>query len=491
MRHLFKTPLILVGAVGLFAQGRPVDWSFFGGDAQRTGWEKADSRITRENVKDFRLVLKQKLENGPGGPRSLTPPVVIGNLISYRGFKELGFVAGSSGELWSIDLDMDRIFWKKHLSSPSSVCASVAPGTMALTPPTNFAARPRPAAAGPARSPGAPPTPAGAPPAAAPPAATRGVLGSTAFGSPRPAFAVSNDGKLHILNTSTGDDLVAAVPFLPANAKASSLVISDGVIYTTTDGNCPGTPAGVWAIDLTTIDPKDGATITPQVHRFAPDGETLPPVGGAVFGSDGTVYVQTSRTLHALHAKDLAETRHVTVAGEISANPATPVIFSHEGKDMIATSGADGNLYLFDAQALDTPVAQVHLGDVRGGMSTFQDAAGVRWIVAPVWASGKGFITALRVEQQNGKLALSKGWVSREMNAPATPVITSGVVFALSTGGHAVLYALDAETGKELYSTGNQMTAPGQLTGLTVANGRVFFTTTDNTLYGFGIYLER
>jgi outer membrane protein assembly factor BamB len=53
------------------------------------------------------------------------------------------------------------------------------------------------------------------------------------------------------------------------------------------------------------------------------------------------------------------------------------------------------------------------------------------------------------------------------------------------------MYALDAATGKEMYSTGNQVTAPANLTGMTIANGRVFFTTTDGTLYGFGVHLER
>jgi hypothetical protein len=42
-----------------------------------------------------------------------------------------------------------------------------------------------------------------------------------------------------------------------------------------------------------------------------------------------------------------------------------------------------------------------------------------------------------------------------------------------------------------MYSSGKQVTSPGGLTGLTVANGRVFFPAADNTLYGFGIYLER
>src|ERR1700732_4035835 len=100
-------------------QIRPIDWPFYGGDAQRTGWEKSDSRITGENIKDFQLVLKRKLENKQNGPRSLTPPVVIGTLISYRGFKELAFVAGNSGNLWSIDADTDKIFWQKHFDYSS------------------------------------------------------------------------------------------------------------------------------------------------------------------------------------------------------------------------------------------------------------------------------------------------------------------------------------------------------------------------------------
>jgi len=88
------------------------------------------------------------------------------------------------------------------------------------------------------------------------------------------------------------------------------------------------------------------------------------------------------------------------------------------------------------------------------------------------------------------------------MHSPEPPVITTGVVFALSAGEygkdghpksstHATLYALDAMSGKELYSTGEQVTTPGNLTGVTVANGRVFFGTNDSTLWGFGVYMER
>src|SRR5260370_25237248 len=85
------------------SQGRPVDWPSYGGNAQRNGWEKSDSRITKDNVKEFKLVLKRKLDNGETGPHALTPPVIIGLLISYRGFKELALVAGSSRNVRAID----------------------------------------------------------------------------------------------------------------------------------------------------------------------------------------------------------------------------------------------------------------------------------------------------------------------------------------------------------------------------------------------------
>jgi outer membrane protein assembly factor BamB len=98
------------------------------------------------------------------------------------------------------------------------------------------------------------------------------------------------------------------------------------------------------------------------------------------------------------------------------------------------------------------------------------------------------------------------------MSSPAPPVIAQGVVFGLANGDftrkvknakdtatveerpkgstHATLYALDGATGKEMWSTGTQVNAPGSLTGLSIANGRLYFTTTDNTINVFGKYLE-
>jgi outer membrane protein assembly factor BamB len=84
------------------------------------------------------------------------------------------------------------------------------------------------------------------------------------------------------------------------------------------------------------------------------------------------------------------------------------------------------------------------------------------------------------------------------MIAPASPVTTNGLVFALSTGqslqkdpgtgaNHATMYVLDGSTGRELFSTGNDAATFSHRSGLALANGRVYFTTHDNTVYCYGL----
>ena len=506
------------------AQGTPIDWPSYGGDAQRTGWEKSDTRITKENVKEFQLVLKRKLENAQDGPHSLMAPVIVGRLISYRGFKELAFVAGSSNTIWSIDADIDRLFWQKQFDSASTQqnaanasCSGGLTAIPALTPPLNFAAgrAPRGAAARGAGAPAAPP---------ATPARPPGRINSSGFGASRPVFVLAGDGKLHQLNSADGSDQFPPLTFLPPNANASSLILQDGVLYTTSSSGC-GAPDGVWAINLNDDEPKPVS--------FLSNGGKIGGMGGFALGADGTVYVQTgagpsnpaankwSETLLALSPKDLKLKQYLTAPGSGSV---TPVVFAWKGKEMVVSAGKNGSLYLLDAQSLGgddhkTPLyetAPLSSAGVWGGLSSWQDSDGTRWVLAPVWGplnsnlkslltggdAPNGSIVAFKLEERQGKPVLTPVWASRDMSSPEPPVITSGVVFALSAGsysaderpmgsGHATLYALDGTTGKEIYSTGSQVSAPANLTGLAVANGRVYFTTSDNTLFAFGIFLER
>jgi outer membrane protein assembly factor BamB len=53
--------------------------------------------------------------------------------------------------------------------------------------------------------------------------------------------------------------------------------------------------------------------------------------------------------------------------------------------------------------------------------------------------------------------------------------------------GHSIVYALDAQTGKVLYSSGDAISGWSHFAGLAVAGGRVYAVTYDNTLYAFGL----
>ena len=52
---------------------------------------------------------------------------------------------------------------------------------------------------------------------------------------------------------------------------------------------------------------------------------------------------------------------------------------------------------------------------------------------------------------------------------------------------HATLFALDAQTGKELWNSGKQIASWNHWSGLSVANGRVYINTFDNHLYWLGV----
>ena len=96
------------------------------------------------------------------------------------------------------------------------------------------------------------------------------------------------------------------------------------------------------------------------------------------------------------------------------------------------------------------------------------------------------------------------------MMSAEPPVVANGIVFVLAAGEftaqandedgglysyeqriqHSIpakLYALDAVTGKELYSSGDQIASFLHQAGIAVADGKVIFGTFDGTIYCFGL----
>jgi outer membrane protein assembly factor BamB len=163
---------------------------------------------------------------------------------------------------------------------------------------------------------------------------------------------------------------------------------------------------------------------------------------------------------------------------------------------------------------------------VWGSLATWEDAKGTRWVLSPFWGPKhskftapiqngvvkKGGVVAFKVtDDKNGKPTLTPAWISRDMDRGEPPIIANGVVFAYGSGEDtdqaaydiglsynrqenriknstkAVLYALDAQTGKELWNSGDQIASWNHWSGLSVANGRVYISTFDGYQYCFGI----
>jgi outer membrane protein assembly factor BamB len=118
-------------------------------------------------------------------------------------------------------------------------------------------------------------------------------------------------------------------------------------------------------------------------------------------------------------------------------------------------------------------------------LSTWQDSTGTRWVLASAAKS----VGAWKVGD-----TLQPGWTSREIASPLTPVIVNGVVFAVAGGNraaHAVMYALDGLTGRELWNSGNAITsfAP-RSAGLAAGGSQVYLGTNDGTLWAFAFPIE-
>src|SRR5207253_9697453 len=93
-----------------------------------------DAKISRETLQKpgFEFLWKLKLKNEPRQLNSLAPPSTLERLIGYRGFRMLGFVAGSSDNIFAIDTDLGRMEWEKHLttSAPPQAGSLACPGGM-------------------------------------------------------------------------------------------------------------------------------------------------------------------------------------------------------------------------------------------------------------------------------------------------------------------------------------------------------------------------
>lgn len=509
----------LAGTGIVHAQGRGGGaWTTAGGDAQRTNALRTDPRISVESAQKpgFQLLWKRQLAAGSRTP-SPSQPVLLPNIISYKGFKALAFL-GAGDAVYSIDYDLNRVFWERRLApgaAPSgNGCERASAVVTRSTPLWQGGGTP---------SRGSGPGGRGAP--AGVQGRGRAGGGAGGRGGGNNVWAVSSVGMVHTLNPQTGEDMNPPARLAAGGAGFAGAVFVNGVLYAAARGSCAGVANGVYAIDLA----ENGNTVTSWDSKGAPIAGSL----GPAFGADGTIYVATGRAsgpdtsfenaVIALDSSTLTAKDWFTADAPFTSSPS---VFMAGERMVVAASNADGSLYVLDASALGGPDHRTPLAKsprystgrdfTPGALSAWSDADGTRWIAvatagkpdpAAAFQSSNGAISnggvvAFKLDAGSTAPALQPAWSSRDIAAPGSPIVLNGVVFAVSNGdyragagapkrgGRAVLYALDAATGKELWNSGNAIASYVPGVPLSGGDGQVYVATADGTLYAFGIPLE-
>ncbi len=477
-----RTNLALLFAMACcLAAANGADWLSVRGDAQRTGWQPDERHLTPKTVKSMRLLWKKQL-----GADAVSPPMLLGPIVTHRGIKELVFVESTTGRVSAVDADLGRVFWSRDLAvkpAPKG-CPAVAPVSPAML--SSVAA-------------------------AVSPVSSNDDDDEFSDGS-RPLRVVTADGSVHALRASTGEDVAPPGKF---SGQGPSMFAGFGEMLFAGWGE--RAPAGC-------DDPR------PRLEAIRADGLGAAPVmrpeSGVLFGIaagiHGALYASIDGpkavvglvlASETLKRKDTLSLR-VDVSKELRLKrgrfpesqflDSTILVFPWQRGEMAASVSSGGQLILwrrgdgdaanstsaiFDGLSSHDPANE--RWSALGGLATWAEASGERWLCLITTDGDSRRLLAFRVLETNGKPDLKLAWRSETFMSIGAPVVGAGVVYFMANGGKGpALTALDAKTGALLLSTSEGLEASEISEGVALANGHLCFTSAEGTLYCFGLPLE-
>jgi outer membrane protein assembly factor BamB len=538
------------------------DWPTWGHDQERSGWNRAETTLTKNNVSRLGVLWSIQLSTPPTDIvlSTLTAPVGIADVATAQGSRNMLFLLGADDTLFALDAADGKVIWQKTFPNAVPVKRAatwLCPNAANATPVIDK---------------------------------QKGVI-----------YFVTSDGKLRGVAVGDGTDRLTPTDFVAPYARDWSLNLIDNVVYTTSGRGCGQLDADAeMAAALLSKDTGvqlDPGTISaadisdpehPRVtHFYTSGGRPAGPWGrGGVAKTPKGIVTQTadgpfdpsagnfghSVLELAPHATRLIDSFtpsnwKAMNAKDLDFGSGSPIVFSFKGRTMIATAGKEGAIYLLDASDLggatadhSKPLLRLPVGNdaglgtepgqgLWGAMATYEDAAGNRYFYLPMWGppakdmppfkygngpTPNGSIMAFQLADDAGKLSLTPVWMSPNMTVPDSPVVANGVVYAVQTGeqtlqveprlaqqfsqrppsgtprpafsaadaakffadaakfratpvSNLILYAFDAETGKQLYSSKKTIPNWVHFTEPVVAFGKVFVVTHDAHVYAFGL----
>ena len=527
VRHLSDKDMSQKASVLLFvvcsfilvssASAQSGQWLTYGHDPQRSGFTAEERAFSTSNVVQLGLVWKTIVPNQPLSMVGLTAPLVVREVKTPNGDQNLLIVAGSSDHLFALNAETGELSWKAEVEGQGArpgASSWLCPLALNDTPVIDLARSRLFVIASDGR------------------VHTVALADGSALIAPIqfvPAFA-----KMWSLNYSGG--------VLYTSLSQDCYGAHSGIVAL--DPDAPGKPvvrfysagqcqkfcgAGIFGLGGPSVD-FDGF-----VYGATGDGDFNPAANA--FGS--SIIKLAPRSLQLAGYYSPANWEYLT-RRDLDLGTSTPVIFRWRHRVLSAVGGKEGAIYLTDVAAMSGPNRKAaayvsprytngqqtfEKSGIWGEMSVWNDSSGQTWLYVPSWGEPTeeaqfprsygpvkaGSIMAFKVVgAADGKPALKPEWVSADISVPDPVVIAGGVAFVLGTGenpeqvhngdishivdnraettqGHAILYALDARTGRELWSSGDTIGSWTHFSGLAVADGKVFATTYDGAIYAFGL----
>jgi outer membrane protein assembly factor BamB len=505
--------LMLTAGNAALAQSHS-EWLTSSGDEARDGWQKAPSKITTKNVPKMKLLWKVKLDSKPMGMLTFREPLIVSGVKGASGDGTIAIFAGARNDIHALDAATGKILWETNLKWSSKKPQQPGEGNGFIC--TN--------------------------------ALSATPVVSPADAAERRFYTIASDGYLHILDLATGAESEPPIEVMELPyGKPYGLNLVGDMLYTVTGQGCGGVPNLLYAVNVKTR--KLTISAPPQAGLWGTAGPAVGTDGTVYFESgDGAYDASTGKLSTSVEAFTFANdqltlkdyytpTNHVWLSRRDLDMNVTPVVFPYQGRDLLVGSGKEGRYMLMDSKSMGgadhmTPLFRSELISNKNvnfqsegtwsSLASWQTKDGTRWVLGTTGGDAavkfaktygptpNGGIVAFKLKDAAGKIELEPTWLSHNMSTAEPPVIVNGVVFVLAAGEYtgqtndvegglysaadrikrsvpAKLYALDAITGKELYSSGDQVTSFLHQAGPSVADDKVMFGTFDGTVYCFGL----
>lgn len=443
-RAVAAAPVTSGPAVATIEEPATNDWLTYSYDPERTGWNKAEKKISKSNAPGLQLLWKLQTDTVPNPVNrysTMTDPVVVNNVPTREGLKKVMFVASHDNTVYAVDADRGTVLWKRsypNTAKPPVAASGNCPNNLNATPVVDR---------------------------------KTGIL-----------YFLPNDGKLRGVSLADGEDKFPATSIVPPYSRNFSLNLSEGWIFTSTTRGCANAISEVVGINVSEPEHSVSHFYTSTGKASGPWGRggiVKTPFGWLAQTADGAYDPASGRWGSSIVSltKDGRVTDSFTPpnqealdARDFDLGSSSPVVFSFGGRTLVASAAKEGVIYLLDAKNLggkdhrtalytsprwSNDVMKFSFNGMWSVMSTFVDGQGKRWLLAPFYgppaketaglfpkthgSTINGQLMAFTVEGTGAKPTLKPQWMSGDLDLPGVAVVANGVLLILASGDRAMM----------------------------------------------------